>query len=249
MEYLTTSYDMLFPGGLWATGSFVHLAMAGYVAGFVLTNQFALRFLILASSFAYIAYYYLHPAEPLWGAIAGTILIIAATIIGLVRLCYDRVWIALPKAHRPIFYAMPGLKPGEFRRLMRLGEIKEAKKGDVLTNQGALNDAVFFLVSATASGCKDDTRFTIPPKHFVGEVGFVLEAPASATVQLEAGGTYISWDAEKLHAALDANDGLERAFQALLSRDMANKVSFGVPIDQSRPFGNDGRPKTLAAVA
>lgn len=238
MHFINDLYALMLPGGIWSTGAIVHLATLGYVAGFVLTNQFALRFLVLASSFVYVAYYYLHPEVPLWGAIFGTFLIIAATVIGLIRLMYDRVWITLPRDQKEIFYALPGLQPGEFRRLMKLAKIIRVEDGDVLTRQGEANEALFFLVSSTAKVQKSGASFTIPPKHFVGEVGFVLDAPASATVTAQKG-VYVRWDSDRLRKALPLQPGLERALQALMGIDMANKVALGVPIEHATSAGQD----------
>jgi len=109
------------------TGYLVHLAMLGYVSGFLFKDQILLRILVLIGTVFYIAYYYFHPAEPLWGAIYTSLLIIAANLIGLTRLIYSRLPFAIRPEHAPIRKVLPGLEPGEFRLLMKQGALKHAE--------------------------------------------------------------------------------------------------------------------------
>lgn len=113
---------------------------------------------------------------------------------------------------------------------MRLADIISADDGDELPRQGQPNEALFFLVSAAADVRKTDTAFTIPARHFVGEVGFVLDAPASATVVVRKG-VYVRWEAARLRKALTLQPGLGRALQALMGADMSNKVALGITIE------------------
>lgn len=236
---LKLAYEGAFPGGIWSTGSIVHLAMLAYVSGFVLKNQIALRLLVLAGSFAYIAYYYLHPAEPLWGAIFASAMIIAAGAIGLARIFYGRMRIAIPADELAIFDAMNGLTPGEFRRLMAAGETVRADAPARLTSEGVAPDHVFFLSSGEAAATKAARRFRIGEAQFIGEIGYVLGVPASATVEVSPGAVYVRWEKARLARHLTRSPELKRAFDALLSRDMANKVASSVQIDRAVPPAAD----------
>ena len=79
---------------VWDTETLVTIAIVGYVLGFLFKSQITLRMLVLVASLFYIAYYYYHPAEPLWGAIWGSVLIIVANLIGLFAFAVQ------PPAHR-----------------------------------------------------------------------------------------------------------------------------------------------------
>lgn len=204
-------------------------ATLAYILGFLFRDQALLRALLLLGSAFYIAYYYMRP-EPLWGAIAASLAINAANLFGLLRLLYSRHFTLLPAASRPVFEAMRGLQPGEFRALMRLGEAVETTRPLRLTAEGVTPDFLWFVTRGDAAAEKSGRRFALPPMAFIGEISFVLKEPASATVTLEAGGAAIRWRRERLSAALCRSPQLERALEALIARDMARKVANGVHI-------------------
>ena len=61
--------------------------------------------------------------------------------------------------------------------------------------------------------------------NFVGEVAFILEGPATATTTAPAGVQLVEWDAEKLRKLGRKAPALGNALNALLTRDLANKLT------------------------
>ena len=207
------------------TATLVHLATLTYVMGFVLTNQFALRGLVLLGSVFYIAYYYLHLGTPQWDAIAGTGLIVMSTLIGLAALLLRRMRLGLSREHSHILDLFGVLQPGEFRALVGAGRIVETRDPVNLTEEGVQPERLYFVIAGAPLIEKDGTMFQIGPGNFIGEVGFLLEAPASATVTLPDGGHYVEWDRAALIRVLKRNPDLGRAFDTLLGKDMAAKLA------------------------
>lgn len=207
------------------TGYLVHIAMIGYVLGFLFRDQVILRVLILGGTLFYLAYYYLHPEQPLWGAIFASSMIFAANFIGLIALLYSRLPIGISAQHWPIFEALSGLEPGEFRRLMKLGVMRRAEVETLLTKEGEPLEHVYFVVSGAPKGLKDGVAFNLPGGEFVGEISFMIDGPATATVTLPEGGVYYEWRKEALRKAMDRAPGLSHAFEALIGRDLARKMA------------------------
>ena len=205
------------------TGYLVHIAMLGYVAGFLFRDQITLRILVMAGTAVYIAYYYLHPAEPLWGAIYASLAIMAANFIGLCRLLYSRMPIGIPADQWPIFEALQGLEPGEFRKLMRLGDMRRAESDVELTREGAPVDRLYFIISGNLTGEKDGVSFPVPHGEFIGDVSFMLKSEATASVVIRGGGVYYEWPKDELTQALRRQPKLSHAFEALIGRGMAKK--------------------------
>ncbi len=208
-----------------STATLVHLATLTYVFGFILTNQMALRGLILLGSAFYIVYYYSHLGTPQWDAIVGSLLIVAATLIGMAQLVCGRLTIGMSDEHRQLFGLFGTLAPGELRTLLRAGDVITAKESVRLTTEGATPDRLYFVVAGTPLIDKAGTTFAIERSCFIGEVGFLLQTPASATVTLPKGGRYIEWRRDTLLRVLDRSASLRQAFDALLGRDMAIKVA------------------------
>jgi hypothetical protein len=211
-------------------GILVYLAMCSYMAGLLLKNQIALRVFLLIGSSSYIGYYYLYPAQPLWGGVFSSSMIIIANIIGFLRLVHSRYSFKIPEAHRAIYSGMKGLEPGEFRRLMRSGKIMTADYDMMLTDKGIEPEHLFFVMSAGVHAQKDGKVFAVPANTFIGEISFLLGGAATATSFLPQGETCIRWPKVELRKNLNRSTSLERSFEALLGRDMAAKVANSSPL-------------------
>tara|TARA_R110002096_G_scaffold119038_8_gene257800 strand:- start:4149 stop:4853 length:705 start_codon:yes stop_codon:yes gene_type:complete len=218
---------------LWADlngyGILVYLAMFSYMAGLLMKNQICLRILLLIGSSSYIGYYYLYPAEPLWGGVFSSSMIILANIIGFFRLIHSRFSFNIPATQLAIYSAMKGLEPGEFRRLIRSGTAITASADMILTQRGETTEHLYFVVSGGAYGQKKNEYFRVPANTFIGEVSFLLGCTATASVFLPKGETCIRWLKVDLKNALNRHASLERSFEALLGRDMALKVANSPP--------------------
>ncbi len=224
---------------VWDTEILVTLAILGYVLGFLFKSQITLRLLVLAASLFYIAYYYYHPSEPLWGAIWGSVLIIVANLIGLGRLMYSRLPIGIPADQWPIFKALEGLEPGEFRQLMGLGGMKFAESKVQLTEENTEVECLYFAISGDVTGDKGGHRFKMYAGEFIGEVSFMLGGMATATVSIEKGGVYYEWRKDKLRKVLQNQPRLAQAFEALIGRDMAKKVASGYRAEELKVHSAD----------
>ncbi|MEM1162348.1 MAG: cyclic nucleotide-binding domain-containing protein [Pseudomonadota bacterium] len=216
------------------TALLVHAATATYVLGFLFRNQFILRGLILLGTVFYILYYYYHTGSPLWDAIIGSILIGIATVIGLGRVIYSRIPIGMNQRDRELFETLGGLEPGEFRELMKIANRVESPRTVDMTHEGKVPKSLFYVIDGSPVVEKGVTSFRIGNKVFIGEVGFFLNQPASATVKLVDGGEYVEWPGRALRRLLERKPHIQRAFYSMVTRDLAAKVSTGLqPTDLS----------------
>ncbi len=214
------------------TSLLVHGATLTYVLGFLFRNQIVLRILILSGTVLYILYYYFHTASPLWDAIFGSVLIGFATTYGLLMLLYSKFPIGFSRADREIFAKFDTLEPGQFRQLMKAGEMVFTSERTVLTHEDQLAERMYFVLNGAIEVHKSDTVFSVPDHSFVGEIGFVLDRPASATAILPTGGSFIAWGREDLGALLTRKPQLRQAFNALVTQDIASKLSTSVRLEQ-----------------
>lgn len=212
------------------TATFVHLATGAQVLGLLVTRQLVLRLLVLTGSALFVVYYYTHLGQPQWDAIVGSSLIGLANLIGLLILLYSRLPIGMRGDNRLLFDAIGGLEPGQFRRLMRIGQVVRTTDRVTLTREGDVPDQLFFVLQGRPLIEKDSHAFRIGDRCFVGEVAFKLGCPASATASLPKGGTFVTWRRCDLEALLARGPMLKQAFDALISRDMASKVALSAPI-------------------
>lgn len=220
---------------LFETSLLVHAATLTYVLGFIFRNQIMLRLLVLVGTVMYILYYYFHTASPLWDAIFGSVLIAMATMYGLAGLIYSRFPIGFSGTDREIFAKFDMLEPGQFRQLMKAGEMSFTSQRTVLTEENQVAQRMFFVLNGRIEVQKQNTLFSVPDHSFVGEIGFVLDRPASATAVLPSGGSFIVWEREALNKLLERRPQLRQAFNALVTQDIASKLSTSVRLEE--PMG------------
>lgn len=227
---------------LFETSLLVHGATLTYVLGFMFRNQIVLRMLVLAGTVLYILYYYFHTASPLWDAIFGSVLIGFATTYGLLMLLYSKLPIGFSRTDREIFAKFDFLEPGQFRQLMRAGEMVFTSERTVMTREGEIADRMYFVLNGAIEVRKGESVFSVPDHSFVGEIGFVLDRPASACAVLPSGGSFIAWDRAQLNALLERKPMLKQAFNALVTQDIASKLSTSVrlqPLELAHPTAAD----------
>ncbi|MEL6641137.1 MAG: cyclic nucleotide-binding domain-containing protein [Pseudomonadota bacterium] len=206
----------------------VFLASSAFVLGYLIINQVGLRLTMMAGSGCYIIYYSIAGDTPLWGAIYGSILMICTNVIGLSALYLRNAHISVPRSSEDIFPLFYPVRPGDFRALMRLGSRKILNEERIITREGQPLEKLFFIIRGTAQVVKRRNAFPVPGPVFAGEVAYLLEARSSATMILPAGSEIIEWDVSKLRRAIRRKPRLKLALDAVISRDLANKVSLSV---------------------
>ncbi|MEL6840942.1 MAG: cyclic nucleotide-binding domain-containing protein [Pseudomonadota bacterium] len=214
------------------------LAAAGsYVVGYLIINQVVLRLFVLAGTVFYIGYYAVVADQPLWTAIWTSVALGLANIIGLwlLRAAQSRRFLSpeLAELYDRVedFGRLP---PGDFRTLFKAGRRHVYGDAAVLIRENAANDKLFFVLDGSAVAEKRGHRFELPSGIFVGEVGYLLNQPASATITVPAGTEAIIWDFETLRKK-SRRPRFKLALEAMISRDLSRKVAQAVA-----PFHIDG---------
>ena len=141
------------------------------------------------------------------------------------ELVLDRTHIGLTEEDERLFQAWGSLTPGEFRKLIRLGQWSTTNEPRVLTAEGVTPDSLFFVLEGDLHLLKSGRDITLHAPAFIGEVAFIQDQPASATVRLSAGGRYVVWSSTALRRYFVKQQGMRVAVMRLLSADMAMKVA------------------------
>ena len=207
------------------TALLVHAAALTYVIGFLVRDQLKLRLLLQMGSLFYIAYYFLEPATPLWDAIAWTAVMFLANAWTISQILADRRVGTLEEEDLIVFRAIPEIEPGDFRRLMSVGQKDTAFVNIALTHEGKTPRNLWFLISGSADIRKSGAPRQIAAPAFVGEIAFLLERPASATVTLSARSRYVRWPVEELRSYLAVHPTLETSLERAFNRDLALKLA------------------------
>lgn len=212
-------------GSLFHKDNIVHIAALFYLAGFLFRNQVLLRGLIIAGDVVYILYFWLAPATPLWGAIFWSSLFVAVNLWMIVMILAEQRHFALTEVERRLFDVLHDLTPGQFRQLLKLARQGRAEADMVVTREGQPLDQLYFVLTGKVMIEKAGRRALTEPEAFIGEIAFLLDRPATATVTLERGCYYFVWTSEDLKQAMAAKPALGSALTAAMNRNLAMKVA------------------------
>lgn len=207
-----------------STGLLVHAAALLQVFGFLNRRQLALRGLTLAGSLVYLSYYYLHPAEPLWGAMFWSGILASANAVGIVRVVLERRARHPSMQHDSFLNIMKVLSPGEFRRLLQMAEWRVAVQPVQLTREGAVAPSLYFITGGEVEVGRNGQKKMIGAGSFIGEISFLTNDAATADVRAPAGTEYIEWPQEKLRRAIERTPALGTSMERLFNQELARKL-------------------------
>lgn len=216
-------FDFLQPEHLaWVAGGL-------YALGYLVINQVVLRLLVLLGTGFYIWYYFVIGNVPLWEAIWVSIILGTANIIGLTNLLFHKSRLYIPRAHRDVYdRSFQHMPPAEFRAMMRIGRREVFNRDKIITREGQHVDELHYVIEGHVTIEKLGEVFRVPQGMFVGEIAFLTGRPASATTHVPEGAEVIAWPFEKLRRCMTRRPRFKLAFEAMISRDLADKVSLAV---------------------
>lgn len=199
-----------------------------FIVGYLIINQVFLRLVMMLGNIAYIGYYATAADTPLWGAIYGSILMVVANIIGLTALYMRNAAFSIPGKHADIYDLFAPARPGDFRALMRLGNRRILTEETILSREGLPIDHLYYIIKGTARVIKGKAAFPMPGPVFTGEVAYLLNRDSVATTIVPAGSEIIAWNTENLRRKMKRKPRIKLALDAIISRDLAIKVSYAV---------------------
>ena len=213
---------------------FVHLAATCYVVGLAVRKELVLRNCILAGTVFYILYYWLYPHEPLWGAIVWSVILGTVNICVILRIIYEHKAMDRHSLAEPLLAQFGGLEKAKLHQLAQIGEHHDVgSRSRTLTTEGVRPDDVYLITRGEAWVEKNGVKVRYGAGSFVGEISFVLQRPATATVEIAPFSAYLSFNQEMLRRLLARCPATERAFASKVNLDIAEKLARAFQIDSA----------------
>jgi Cyclic nucleotide-binding domain len=203
----------------------IHVGAVLYLVCFLFRDQILLRSFAIAGDFAYTAFYFTAASQPLWEAIAWIIPNMGINMIMIFLILRDRRMTTLSDDEMSLFQNLRGLNPGQFRRLMKLGQWEKTNTPKTLTEEGKPLQNLYYVLRGDVQIKKGDRNIKVEPTVFIGELAYLRKKPATATVSVAANAVIVSWTHADLERATAKDQGLNTALGILLSNDMAEKVA------------------------
>lgn len=210
---------------IFSAGIFVHLALLFYALGFLFRDELILRLLLLIGTFFYIVYYYYAADTPLWDALYASLILLLVNGVMTLFIIKERTTFALNENETQLYSVFNTLTPGQFRKIMKIAKWHEPTEPETVVSEGKKSTKIYFSMPGKVQMKKEGKEFLTKGNMFIGEVGFMLDEPASATVTLLPGTKYVEWDSQTLKKLMAKSQPLENALKAMFNYDLARKVS------------------------
>jgi len=218
-------------------GLLIHAGALLYIVAFIVRDELVLRLLVVTGSLLYILYYYLFPAQPLWDAIVSSIIMVGANFYVIAQVILERTTLRMSEDERELFEAFETLNPGQFRHLLKSAHwiTADDPSGTVLTREDKPSSCLFYVFEGEISVEKGTRIFRLPAGNFIGEIAYILKRETTATTVAPQGTRFVRWDSAILRKLSDRKPTLGNALNALLTRDLAHKLTKSYQPEDAMP--------------
>ncbi len=202
-----------------------HLSYLLIAVSYWLTDMFWLRLVAIVGLTLEIIYF-LFSGGDLRTGIGWDVVFIAINAYQLSRLMQDRLSLRLPADERALLRnVLTGLDDAQIARLLVAGRFSDIAKGTMLAEENQPLERLFFI-------CAGHVRVTIGGRevahlekgNFVGEVAFLTEKPATATVVAEDSVRALVFERAELSRFFRNEAEVAGLIYQLLGRELANKI-------------------------
>ena len=202
-----------------------HLSYVLIAVSYWLTNMFWLRLVAVVGLSLEILYFWLSGGDLRTG-IGWDLIFISINLYQIYRLVNDRLSLRLPEPDRELLRSVfAGLDDAQIARLLIAGELCEITEGTTLAEENQPLRKLFFI-------CAGRVKVTIAGRevshlergNFVGEVAFLTEKPATATVIAEGAVRALVFETGKLNQFFRHEAEVAGLIYQLLGRELAHKI-------------------------
>lgn len=202
-----------------------HLSYVLIAISYWLTDIFWLRTVAVIGLSLEILYFWFSGGD-LRAGIGWDLIFIAINLYQIYRLVKDRLSLRLPEADRDLLRGvLKGPDDAQIARLLHAGAFLDLAAGATLAEENRPLQKIYFI-------CSGRVRVTISGRevshlergNFVGEVAFLTEMPATATVITEGEVRALAFDRARLKQFFDNDADVAGIIYQLLGRELAGKI-------------------------
>ena len=202
----------------------VHIGSFLLLLAYLVRDQILLRAVIILGTIFYIVYYIFMEA-PLWSALLWNVSFVVINLIMIVVIYSDKTSFVMSEKEAKLYQVFYTLSPGEFKKLLKIADWFDGSSEEKITTEGEIPSRLYFIINGEALIARDDKKFIVGPNVFIGELAYLTNKPATATVKLTDKVVGISWKATSLTKLLASNPQMKIAFDGLLNQDLAAKLA------------------------
>lgn len=202
-----------------------HLSYVLIAISYWMTNIFWLRVVAVIGLSLEILYFALSGGD-LRAGIGWDLVFIGINLYQIYRLVRDRLSLRLPEADRDLLRGVfTGLDDTQIARLLTAGELCELSAGAILAEENQPLGKLFFICAGRVKVAISGREVSeLGAGNFIGEVAFLTERPATATVIAEGPVRALAFDRDKLNQFFRNETEVAGLIYQLIGRELAQKI-------------------------
>ena len=204
-----------------------HVASILTLIAYLLKDILWLRVVTIFACIAGIIFNYFVAAHPLWPVINWNIVFIVINVVQIALIIRERRGVEFTEEEQELYQTLfKNFAPFEFMKLLRLGQWKDAKVGELLAVQGQKLDNVLLIYNGLAMVEANGQEVAqLKDGNLVGEMSFVSDGVASATVRVVQPTRYLAWPKPDLRHMLRRNPSMSYAMEKVFTADLVKKLT------------------------
>lgn len=202
-----------------------HLSYILIALSYWLTEIFWLRVVAVVGLSLEIVYFLMSGGDLRTG-IGWDVVFIAINLYHLYRLMQDRLSLRLPEKDRELLRkVLTGLDDAKIARLLGAGALCDLPVGTMLAEENQALDKLYFLCAGRVAVTIGGRAISqLEEGNFVGEVAFLTERPATATVVAETPVRALAFDRDTLKQFFKNETEVAGLIYQLIGRELAHKI-------------------------
>ena len=203
-----------------------HFSFALTALSFLMRDILFLRVLATASCLLGVAYNYFLPEGPLWLVIFWLSVFTMINVIRIVLLFIENRSVNFSDEERELYQTLfRNFSPVEFMKLMNLGHWYKSVEGEILAIENEpLRDVKLIYNGEVAVERQRREIASLRDGTFIGEMSYLQDSRATATVRTKRPTRYVAWPREDLRKLLKRNPTMDIAMSKLFQLDLARKL-------------------------
>lgn len=204
-----------------------NLAFILVACSFMVKDILWLRFLSISASLCSMIYNANVAANVLWVPISWNLFFISLNFYHIIKIIHGNRKIKLNDTELELYkMSFSQLNLMEYAKLIRMAQWKKAEPATVLVNEGQAMEELLMIYNGRVEILVKDKKVNeLRDGQFIGEMSFLSNLPASATVKTLLPTEYVSWKQKDLKALVGRNPAIVYSLQAAMGAQMSLAIN------------------------
>ncbi|MFC2043068.1 cyclic nucleotide-binding domain-containing protein [Chloroflexota bacterium] len=203
-----------------------HLSFIAIAASFFMRDILWLRIVSIVGSIFAILFNYFVAGGPIWLVIGWSIVFITINVFNIFILFNERRSVSFTPEEQEMYETVfKGFSPVEFMKLLRIGQWREVDEEQILIMEGQKVYEILFIYNGQAEVySKGKILNYLKDGAFIGEMEYIEDKPAGATVKTTSLTRIIAWPTVEIKQLSLRNPSMRTTLQTIFSVDLMQKL-------------------------